>query len=693
MRPSQDVLTEFYSLAELNAERRIKAVESIVNHEDVLTHRKYILERSVEGLTSSRDGVRLGYVTLFTELLKKCSKDYEFFMLEQIMKEKIESQGHDVGQYSVDIAKVLFMSAILKSGKYSSEENIKIIVDKLMAILKGSPLLKIFIYETISTQMINIKPDQFNQHYWKFFKSDKMSGELLWFISKLPLAHKKAIHKACKFLGPKGEWTFEAHHYESLITLLKESQPAWKSGVIEILSRIPKMYENVIEKYASSNESDQLKTLERYSLCIPAGIVNGKIPMNVIVSEKFIECIYKLSAFSGVTRKLVSVAIYQLLKQIHENVIARNSPAIEIVSIIKRCDEICKGSFDAITCPKHFVFTVEMMKSMKVEDIAGYYLGNVSVLKRVIASIKDEESSDKLGALFKLVLENRDTVNGTHVTNGISEMLSLVFLVRSERNQITKVELKESQKNVIADAYKYVSDEEFEGKSVVSTTVFKALKIIEAVTEDAEDLKAVEGIIEEIRSTTDQELTSGIFFDMLFTILGRQSKIFKLIGFYMFTAASVGFGIDEFQFMIETVTKSNEALLKGDDEENEEEDDEFKPITKEEREALKKMQAEVGGEEAEESEGEEGDSEDDEEDVDMDESEDEDEEIDEGYKNAIMEALGDAAQVNSDDEDIVFDDEAMFKIDGALAQAFKKHFGANKKQLNKELRSYGATFK
>uniref|UniRef100_A0A0N5CCR2 Serine/threonine protein kinase n=1 Tax=Strongyloides papillosus TaxID=174720 RepID=A0A0N5CCR2_STREA len=347
MRPPTEVLDKFYLLAEYDSEKRIEAIDNIISYSEISKYKKYVVERCIEGLTSSRACVRIGYSGLLTEMLKKFSNDYALFSLEQIIIEKIDSQHNTFSVHSLDVAKVLLYSAIVKCGKYSDNDSVKHIISKLVDIVKRSPLLRIYIYEVIAGIVTNMNGEQFLKNYWEMVKTDNISVEIIWLLSRLPTAHRKAISKSCSYIGCKGEFEFNERHYEELGKALRDCDIAWRPSFIDILARIPNLYEKVIEPFASSGKEDYLKKLERYSICIPVALKYESISVSKIFSKSFASTIFNLSKFSGVTKRLVTPLVHDLIKQIYDTIETRNCDSSEISEIIKLCQEVSKGTFDS----------------------------------------------------------------------------------------------------------------------------------------------------------------------------------------------------------------------------------------------------------------------------------------------------------------------------------------------------------
>uniref|UniRef100_A0A0N4ZY72 Tyrosine-protein phosphatase domain-containing protein n=1 Tax=Parastrongyloides trichosuri TaxID=131310 RepID=A0A0N4ZY72_PARTI len=466
MRPSEDILTNFYSLASYDSNKRIEAIDFISNHADNAKHKKYIIERCISGLTSSRACVRIGYGALLTEMLKKYHGSYALFSLEQIIVEKIDSQHHEVAHSCLDIAKVLLYSAVIKCGKYGDDDSINHVIGKIDEIGGRSQLLKSFINE-LYFEIISITPgDYYLQEYWNKFKNGDMKDGFNW-------------------------------------------------------------------------------------------------------------------------------------------------------------------------------------------------------IKKITHAVTVSEDGKKINKLMKLLFESKDDLKlQLFVENSVAEVISSLFIVRKQHNQVSKVEIKEGMEKIIDKMYKIVLSQKINAENESFVIVVKLLTIVLEFTKNADERQSLSKAIDELKGLAGSDFDSEQLLDIILAILSRESKVFKIVMFYFFSKLVKDFGEAEFEFLIETIAEKNSNLLNnGENEEMEVDDEEC-----EEEDEVSDSEEEV-----------------------LDEEDSDEDDVDPKLRNALVEALGSAVG-NDGDEDVELDDEAMLKLDKAVAAAFKEHL-ISKNEMKKQLRNQSSIFK
>ncbi|CEF64720.1 DNA polymerase V family and Armadillo-type fold domain-containing protein [Strongyloides ratti] len=670
MRPPTEILDNFYLLAEYDSEKRIEAIDSIINHSEILKHKKYVVERCIEGLTSSRACVRIGYSGLLTEMLKKYSNDYALFSLEQIIVEKIDSQHNCVTIHSLDVAKVLLYSALVKCGKYSDGDNIKHIIEKLMEIVQRSPLLKVYVYEVIAGIVTNMNSDQFSKNYWNMLKGDGITIEVIWLLSRLPTAHRKILSKNCNYIGNKGEFKFSEKHYVELINALRDCDLAWRVKFIDILTRIPKVYENVIEPFANTGKEDYLKKLDRYSMCIPIALKHENIPISKIFSESFISVVFNLCKFSGVTKRLVTPIVHDLIKQIYDNIEARNCNTSELIEIIKMCRKISKGNFDSMIGQGNFNFEESLLKKLPFDNLIEMYKEDSSLLKKISHSIINSNDKNVIKKLVTFLIENKDNIDNKVLENIVADIISSFFAIKKQDNQISKVEIKDDMKDIVKEFYKLISSDKIKSPNESFVITVKLLLIILSFSSNIDEKESLSKIISELRHLEGTAFDSEQLLDIILALLSRESKVFKNIVYYFFTNMAGDFNEAEFEFLISTIGQKNSNLLGNAN--NEEMED-------------------IEDEEEEDDEKEDDCSDIEEENL-SDEEESGDEEVDPNLKSALEVALGKALSNENVDDEMELDDDAMLELDKAISAVFKQHI-TSRKEIKKQLNRQSVVFK
>lgn len=661
MRPPTEILDNFYLLAEYDSEKRIQAIEHIISHPEILKHKKYVIERCIEGLTSSRACVRIGYSGLLTEMLKNYSNDYALFSLEQIIIEKIDSQHNCVTVHSLDVAKVLLYSAIVKCGKYSDNDNTKSIVEKFIEIVGRSPLLRIYVYEVIAGMVTNMSGDQFVKNYWNLLKTDSITIEIIWLLSRLPTAHRKVLSKHCNYIGGKGEFKFNEKHYVELGKALRECDIAWRVNFIDILTRIPKLYENVVEPFANTGKEDYLKKLDRYSICIPIALKHENIPISKIFNESFASVIFNLAKFSGVTKRLVTPLVHDLIKQVYDNIESRNCATSEVIEIIKMCQKVSKGTFDSIIGHGNFNFEESLLKRLPFDDLIQLYKEDPSLLRKISHSIISSDDKDVVKKFVKFLVENKDNIEDKVLESIVTDVINSIFIIRKQDNQISKLEIKDEMKDVVKTFYKLISSKKIEATDESFIITFKLLTIVLNFTSNVDEKESLSKIIDELKLLIGTDFDSEHLLDIILALLSRESKVFKNIVYYFFSNIAEHFNEAEFEFLISTISEKNNNLLGNpNDEELEDEEEDECPDSEEENLSS--------------------------------EDESENEEVDPNLKSALEVALGDALSKEEIDDEMELDDDAMLKLDTAISSVFKQYI-TSKKQLKKQLKNQSSVFK
>ncbi|VDM78994.1 unnamed protein product, partial [Strongylus vulgaris] len=117
MRPSEDVLSEFYGLVELDAEKRYKAVSQLFSKvKSDPSVQEYCIERLVTGLSSARAAARFGYSTALVLLLSEYHDHWTVEKLFDLADKKLDLHDKESGCANA-IAHHLLACAIFQSNE------------------------------------------------------------------------------------------------------------------------------------------------------------------------------------------------------------------------------------------------------------------------------------------------------------------------------------------------------------------------------------------------------------------------------------------------------------------------------------------------------------------------------------------------------------------------------------------------
>ncbi|KAE9418433.1 hypothetical protein Angca_001147, partial [Angiostrongylus cantonensis] len=236
MRPSGDILDEFYALADLDSKKRTDAVSRLLMKVRLNSSAQdYCVERLVTGLSSPRGAARLGYSSALCILLMEAHELWTTNRLFALADKKLDLHDKENGRANA-IGRHLLVSAICRSKMYS-EANV-VLLEHELEIYRACPSLGMSVAQQMAELISEIDKKTFKSVF------------LVLFVQK---------DGSCRF--SESDLTF------LLLTVKKCDTSALEPFLKLILAssrqsgQFSDVYRDVIEKWCTSG--DESKVLER----------------------------------------------------------------------------------------------------------------------------------------------------------------------------------------------------------------------------------------------------------------------------------------------------------------------------------------------------------------------------------------------------------------------------------------------
>ncbi|CAD5224919.1 unnamed protein product [Bursaphelenchus okinawaensis] len=680
-RPTdQKFLNSFYELADFNPNKRLRAAESLLKHEELETHKQYVLERLLKGLAAGKTAARFGF-SMFLSAFLDTVKGFEFSEIVKKVEELLPINDEKN-----------FPNAVGRHFVYVSLENtelfeadLKQLLDLHLSLLETAPYLVFAVVDAIVEKSERLGEAKFEKQILPSVKPllnvelEKISLEGLLFLIKFSQLYTTAI-KTTKCFDNK-KLSLRPVVYERVLELIKFMEASQKFEFCKDFLIFAKKFgkfeaalNHVVLKFVS--EGDECKSSERF-FTLNKELFKiesfGSEELNILLSNDFITTCRKYSHRNEPSYKGHHVLIGEALEAFKQRVEGGAFASSDILVLIERFDNIENGNFDTKVGVSVRI-TDFLVSKLDGHDLEGFAKrvtkeDNWSY-KRLIPAFVEADATVKSTILKSFLAVSDRSADRFNVG---CRLLEHIFITKRHIN----VTVKEEDVQLILDVTGTSLDEK---KDKTLVFVAACLKFLGKVAESDEAATEFTNDAREIMLFAKSTKNSVALVDFLLAILSKVNKIHKILVCHAVAHLPTILNEECGQFLVETITKGSAELEGEEDSDNEAGD--FKPITEEERQKVLEKWAK------EEEEGDDGESEDDDvsdEDDISDDEEDENSEIDPALVADMKKALGKFAATRDSDEDTEMDDTEIEELDKALGAALKKNTKKGRKEITENL--------
>ncbi|PIO74135.1 hypothetical protein TELCIR_03869 [Teladorsagia circumcincta] len=159
MRPTADVLNEFYDLVELNANKRFNAVgRLLLKAKSDSSIVDYCIERLVTGLSSPRGAARFGYSAALVLLLSEFHESWTVEKLFELADKKLDLHDKESGSANA-IGRHLLACAIFQSKAYTEVE--VVLIERELEVYRAYPTLGMSIAQVVAEIAVEMEKKRF----------------------------------------------------------------------------------------------------------------------------------------------------------------------------------------------------------------------------------------------------------------------------------------------------------------------------------------------------------------------------------------------------------------------------------------------------------------------------------------------------------------------------------------------------
>ncbi|ETN71167.1 hypothetical protein NECAME_00856 [Necator americanus] len=629
MRPSEDILNEFYGLVELEADKRFKAISRLFSKvKSEPSVQEYCIERLVTGLSSTRGAARFGYSTALVLFLSEYYEHWPIEKLFALADKKLDLQDKVSGNANA-IAHHLLACAIFQSGVYAECDSI--LLEHEFGIYRLHPNLGMTVVQLVAEIALGMER--------KKDGSCKFSDDDLTFL----LLTVKKCDNSC---------------LDSFLKLLLASARA--SGQFSLV------YKDVVEKWCTAG--DESKVLERIfdtaKLTLSTGEGDHKESLNVsdplcllsFFAEKDntnrsgqAKCSTTIN-----TREGNDIHITEFCKFTEEYLSAVTGDS-ELLEVIETLDT--SESFDSLSGSNlvdhlvgrlsrdgvaEWIKTADKRWSLRHVCAAFGHWSNesrVEVLKNLLKRPKSEEIQYTVGncidSLFKMKVRAGELVN--------------VSLIEGADEVLKKVTESLFGKDVVKNAMKKMNGNPIY-KSVLPV-FWMCLKLWSKIAPTNHMSEGYQNNAEELHIIVKEgEEGLKVLLDQLLALLSQPLKYHRTVVYYVYVNLLSHIKEEHVAHIIETLTMDDDELVEDEDSDEKASSEEGEGMNDDEEEEENESELESSDEE----------------------------EIDPETVSRLEGALGKAAvkrKADALDEEETdaseVGDEEMFAMDDRLAAAFK----------------------
>jgi len=154
-RPPQQILDYFYKLSDFNPQKRIAAARELIQNEETVKFKDYMLDRLIKGLASGKTGARLGFSTALSAFLHEhndlLTADEFLKLVDQnlpLTVSKKERPANAIGQHLVFVA--LYSANVFG-------DSLRKIINKHIAVLEEATFLRLSFADSIHILFTTMK--------------------------------------------------------------------------------------------------------------------------------------------------------------------------------------------------------------------------------------------------------------------------------------------------------------------------------------------------------------------------------------------------------------------------------------------------------------------------------------------------------------------------------------------------------
>ncbi|KAI6183545.1 hypothetical protein M3Y97_00500200 [Aphelenchoides bicaudatus] len=156
-RPSTEVLDCFYKLCDYNSHKRINAAKELLQNEETLKFKDYVLDRLLKGLPSGKSDCRLGYSTALSALLYEnpelISADEFLKLIDEKMSLKVSKKERTANALGQHLAFVAVYSAA------AFHSSLRKIIKRHVSLLDEMPQLQLPFSDAVLLILTNYKTE------------------------------------------------------------------------------------------------------------------------------------------------------------------------------------------------------------------------------------------------------------------------------------------------------------------------------------------------------------------------------------------------------------------------------------------------------------------------------------------------------------------------------------------------------
>ncbi|KAK5974626.1 hypothetical protein GCK32_006179, partial [Trichostrongylus colubriformis] len=272
MRPTADVLNEFYDLVELDANKRFNAIgRLIIKSKSDSSTVNYCIERLVTGLSSPRGAARFGYSAALVVLLSEHHESWTVEKLFELADKKLDLHDKESGSANA-IGRHMLACAIFQSKAYT--ENEAFLIEKELEVYRTYPVLGMSVIQVVAEIAVEMERKRFKSTAWTLLKSyldsaiTSSSVEFLYLALLLKDRFPSYISDSVSFIQKDGSCNFTANDLTFLLLTVKKCDSTALPLFLKALlvsarasGQFGDVYSNVVEKWCTSG--DESKVLER----------------------------------------------------------------------------------------------------------------------------------------------------------------------------------------------------------------------------------------------------------------------------------------------------------------------------------------------------------------------------------------------------------------------------------------------
>ncbi|XGW17166.1 hypothetical protein V3C99_002070 [Haemonchus contortus] len=685
MRPTADVLNEFYDLVELDAGKRFSAADRLVSKvKSDSSIVDYCIERLVAGLSSPRGAARFGYSAALAVLLSEVCESWTVERLYELADKKLDLHDKE-NEGANGIGRHLLAYAIFQSKAYAECE--ALLIEKELEVYRAHPSLGMSIVQVIAEITVEMEKKKFKSTVLPLLKSyldtaiTRTSVEFLYLALLLKDRFPSYMSNSVSFIQKDGSCEFTANDFTFLLLIVKKCDSTTLAPLLNTLltsarasGQFSDVYSNVVEKWCTSG--DESKVLERI--------------FNTV----------KLTLSAGDTTHKDILAVFSpaLLKRIRQVARGKQNPQQRILH--GKIADFCKFTEEVLSAVKddselieviNALDTAESFDSLTGSNLIDHLVGRLShegvakwiqtankpwCFRHICAAFPHWSSEAKVEALTNLLQRPRAQEVQYTVGNCIDSMFKMkvragelvnVSMVEGDEDALRQTAIAIFGKDVLKSGLKKMKSREY-AKSALQV-FWICLKLWSKMASSDEMSEGYASNAEElIMIAQGDEDSLKVLLDLLLGILSQPMKYHRTVVYYVFVQLLPHFKKQHVSHIIETMMMNDDELAddegsEGDssnDEDGEMEDNDDAPVESEpdsdeeevEPETLSRLESALG--------------------------------------KAAVKRKGDAIDEEESDASDV-DDSEMFAMDDRLAAAFKAMVPAKKK--NKAASQAAAAFR